>query len=654
MAKFTASAAILFLIGLAIQIWSPQSIFGFLEEIGLAGLLVSAVYYLFRFFRGIKNRLLWKVRNKLIVSYAVVGLLPVLILAFIGWLSFRLIFGQVSALYLDNELTSITALVTDLNRNIRADFYQSGERTTRRLLELIEQGRRELIESDPGLAGLESTLFMKSRGHQGYRLRQSFAADTTPATVLPGWVAEGFRGLVHDRGKLYFRNVTRIETPFQGLILQHIPFDERLVSHIQRRTSITLTPPRSVDPDQRFGFEFGDVFKGEAGFSTINWMLFVAPIDWDTGSTMHFLDPDVSLFAIRVPIEKLYYDFYFSQKSDLGQLLLGVVAALGAVFIISELAALFIGFAIARTITRSVQALYAGTQHIQSGDFDYRIPSRGIDQLDTLASGFNQMSDSISGLLSQVSEKQRLEKEIEIAHEVQSQLFPQVLPAVDHFQLSGSCLPARSVSGDYYDFIPYGDQLVDVVIGDISGKGISAALLMASLQSAIRTQLIYQASRDWGDNVIGRAVGDLNEHLYSQTAADKFATLVFGRFDSKSLQLTYCNAGHNPPFWISNGQITKLGVGGMAAGLFEARTYEQETVQLKPGDMLVFYTDGVVEAEDPLDEQFGEERLCELIAQNAFLTADDVQALILDEVNHWSQDGDQRDDITVVVVKVDV
>lgn len=651
MFKLSFVSAVLFVVGYWIQTHSPQSLFGVFEEIGLAGLIVSAFYYSYRLFGKIKRRLLWKVRNKIVVSYLIVGMIPVLFLAFIGWLSFRLLFGQVSALYFENQVEAVTSSLRTARQEVLLTYYAQRDRSLTQLASTLESGREQFIAAHPDLAQIEFYLFARS-GSDSFRLHTAAVAGVESRVTIPAWIHEDFDGLVHDRGQLLFRSLSHVQAQQGALIAIQIPFDRNLVEHLERETAITLAPPPSVDPDSHSDASLSSIFRGDRGFLTINWMHDVAPVDWKTGSGMEVLDPELLRFAIAIPLDRLYYDFYFSRKTGLGERLLALMAVLGAIFVVAEGAALAIGVVIARTITRSVRDLYVGTQQIRGGNFDYRIASQRRDQLGDLAKAFNHMSDSIVGLMGQVSEKERLEKEIEIAHEVQTQLFPQVIPKIENAQLAGQCLPARRVSGDYYDFIPYGSKRVDIVVGDISGKGISAALLMASLQSAIRTHILYQVTKHLADESIAGAVFEINEHLYAHTAADKFATLVLARFHSDTRQLTYCSAGHNPPLLFSGDEVGKLTVGGMAAGLFEGQEYEEETIQLKPADVLVFYTDGVVEATDPQDEPFEEERLITLVQENTFLTADDIEKLILDEVEAWAQGGEQHDDITVVVLKL--
>lgn len=652
MVRFAAASAAVFVVGYLIQKNFPQNVLGFLEEIGLAGILVSLIYYFFKISGRVRRLLLWKVRNKIIVAFAFVGLVPVAILALIGWLSFRWAFGQVSALYLDNEIRALSVLIEEEADAARVDFYTSGARSPKRLADILGERRQELIQRIPDLAEIVFDVWVRQPTATGYRLYSSAGAQPRRPPPLPAWALRGFNGLVNDHGKLYFRCLMEVEAGVPAIVSADLIFDDSVVRYLEERTSITLTPPNSVAAAAGSGLGVTDLFQG-GGFGTIKWMLFVTPVDWDTGSSMPALDPGLSLFAITVPIGRLYYDFYFKQKTNLGRLMLTVVMALGIVFILVELGSLVIGIVIARSITRSIQRIYLGTQRIQGGEFGYQIPAGDTDQLDTLAQAFNQMSTGVTSLMRQLAEKERLEKEIEIAREVQNQLFPQVLPRIVNLQLSGRCLPARRVSGDYYDFIPYGHNRVDVVIADISGKGISAALLMASLQSAIRTHVVLQTGTADLPDRISRAVRDINGHLYAQTAADKYATLFYCEFESETRRLTYCNAGHNPPLWVSKRGIERLTVGGMAAGLFDEREYEQESVRLEAGDLVVLYTDGVVEAESPSGEMFGEDRLIALFRDDTYLPAEDIQKLILDAVSEWAGGGDQRDDITVVVLKVE-
>ncbi len=646
MARFTAVSAILYVLGRAISYFSPNSIFTILEGLGTLGLLISFAYYTVQVFKHLRKKWLWKIRNKIIVSYAFVGLIPMVILGLLLWLILRLVLGQLAALYLDAELEKVTESLRRSNFEICLSFYQSeGEGARVELLTREALGEVGKLRSDfkniawRGLAQVRRPV----SGQQSVPVELVAEAQIGTASEarlsIPKWALRGYSGLTQDRGKLYFRSIIPIQlgrsTYFSCL---EVPFDEDMIAQVRTTTDMVISRPVPLS----------EVSFSAFGSGTINYIGVIVPTKWENGQPADHLASE-----LRVPFGTVY-NHYFTETGGLGEVLFLAFWLLGSLFVIVEVSSLVIAIFIGRSITRTIHAIDEATANIRQGNFDYRIPTNNRDQLEAMAASFNNMSESIVGLMQQVTEKQRLDKEIEIAREVQAKLFPQKLPTLRNLQLAAACLPARQVSGDYYDFIPSGPELVDVVIGDISGKGISAALLMASLQSSFRTIISYQAMNSAAEGMVARSVVEINRQLYQQTSPDKFATLVLGRFNAGDLTLTYCNAGHNPPLRIAgDGSIDHLSVGGMVAGLFEDPEYEEETLQLRSKDMVVFYTDGIVEAENPAGEQFGEDRLAELLTMNSFLTADDLQALILDQLSCWVAGGDQRDDMTVVIVKID-
>jgi phosphoserine phosphatase RsbU/P len=649
MRKFTIISVILYFFGILIGLYSPRSIFTILEGVGLVGLMVAGGYYGVIGFRWLKRKLLWKVRNKIIISYAVLGLIPILILGFMSWFALRLFLGQVAALYLDRELQTISENMRYISDRVLLGYYQDSRPVPG--VEGIGHHVQEVFaELPPQLARASFAVFQKVGGGDDLdkgEIRRivpgSFPGEQ--AATIPVWARQGFSGLVIAPGTAGLSNDTLGNT---DLVLKSVsvfrqgrstywfcldlPFDANLRDYIRQKTSIEVS---------HGAIEASDLFSG----GRIHWAYFLNPVDWSTGAAAE----SRRLVYLTVPLREMY-DYYLSGS---GEGLLFVIAALGFLFIMVEGVAILVGFMIARSITRSIHSIYEGTQSIQEGNFDYRIKAGNRDQLDAMAAAFNSMAESISGLMNQMGEKERLDKEIEIAREVQAKLFPQKLPSIPNLQLAASCLAARQVSGDYYDFVQYGENCVDIIIADISGKGISAALLMASLQSSIRTLISYQYARTNGDVRIAQSVCEINRQLYHQTSPDKFATLVMSRFDAETLTLTYCNAGHNPPLVISNDKVFRLNRGGLVVGLFEDPVYEEETIQLASQDIVVFYTDGIVEAENPQGVQYDDDRLIELVKLNAFLTAEDLQALILDELSSWVAGGNQRDDMTVVIMKVD-
>ncbi len=237
------------------------------------------------------------------------------------------------------------------------------------------------------------------------------------------------------------------------------------------------------------------------------------------------------------------------------------------VFAIIELLALLIGTRLTRTVTGAVAQLYDATTHINRGDFSHRISVKSNDQLATLANSFNSMTASIENLIEEQKEKQRLQNELDIAQEVQAQLFPQHISQLASLEVYGFCRPARTVSGDYYDFLTLDSERVILAVGDVSGKGISAALLMATIHSAVRAysmegipslRLPVAVGETANSSIaVGAEVSSsallslLNHQLYQSTPSEKYATLFLGVYDASEGTLTYSNGGHLPPIILA-------------------------------------------------------------------------------------------------------
>ena len=344
-----------------------------------------------------------------------------------------------------------------------------------------------------------------------------------------------------------------------------------------------------------------------------------------------------------------------------------LVAAIALALVI--LAALLIGISLTRKITYSVANLYKATQHINRGDFTHRIQVREKDQLAALQVSFNSMTENLQKLILEQKEKERLQSELEIAHEVQAQLFPQTAAGTSTLELHGICRPARIVSGDYYDFLSYGPDQVGIAVGDISGKGISAALLMATIHSAVRAyeqeQLVsVGTAAAYGTNTRiaafeaqmapaspAQMLWLLNRHLFQSTQPEKYATLFLGFYDDIQHRLTYSNAGHLPPIILArDGSVRRLDRGGTVVGLFLDRDYEEQTVELYPGDIFIAFSDGITEPENEFGE-FGEERLIETIAAYRDLPLERITEHAVSAIQDWIGSTEQPDDITLVLAR---
>ena len=408
-------------------------------------------------------------------------------------------------------------------------------------------------------------------------------------------------------------------------------------------------------------------------------------VDWDTGPDQ----PAAAPVAIEVHSRpSLLYGQLFG--STLGGVVTSYIriglVALFILFALIEALALWMALRLSSNITTSVEELYAATQRVDHGDFTLRIPaahSRQKDQLGELARTFNRMIGSLERLLVEQQEKERLQSELSIAQEVQANLFPHHVSNLPRLELHGICRPARSVSGDYYDFLifhhpnnpdgsPGRESGVGIALGDISGKGISAALLMATLHSAVRAyrleseDLVYSVSSVAGLNASkegtagdsgklfespGRVLSMLNRHLYRSTQPAKYATLFLAHYNADTAQLTYSNAGHLPPLVLSrDGKIRRLDRGGTVVGLMDGMRYEEDRIQMNAGDILVAYSDGITEPENDFGE-FGEERLMEVVARYRDQPLGVISAQVMLALDAWIGAEEQPDDITLVLAR---
>jgi serine phosphatase RsbU (regulator of sigma subunit) len=224
-------------------------------------------------------------------------------------------------------------------------------------------------------------------------------------------------------------------------------------------------------------------------------------------------------------------------------------------------------------------------------------------------------------------------------------LFPQVMPALKTLEYAGSCVQARQVGGDYYDFLDLGASHVAFVLADISGKGIAGALLMANLQANLRSRTAA-ALED-----LPRLLRSANQLFYENTPEDRYATLFFAVYNDMTRELTYANCGHNPPLVLRvDGEVERLGSTATVIGLFPAWECTTKTIVLHPHDVLVIYTDGVTEANDAGGNEFGEARLQETVRKNLCRTPGELLGAIQEAVRKYSV-GEQFDDLTLVVAR---
>ncbi|HXE79305.1 MAG TPA: SpoIIE family protein phosphatase, partial [Vicinamibacterales bacterium] len=372
--------------------------------------------------------------------------------------------------------------------------------------------------------------------------------------------------------------------------------------------------------------------------------------DWRTGRTAD----------VELAIEMSIGDVYQRLASSLGSVGAGLVlftGIVGVLLLIVQFVALLMGLAIARSITGSVHELFTGTERVRQGDFSHQIRVETRDQLGELADSFNSMTARLGELLVEMAEKKRLEEELRIAREIQMSLLPQQPPlTMSGISLTALCHPAREVGGDYYDFLPLGPNRLGLLIADVSGKGTSAALYMAELKGLMLSlSQIYRSPRD----LLVAANRIISAHLDSRS----FITMIYAVLDLEAATMTWARAGHTPILHVPAGarvnQANILVPGGLVLGLkFDdgerfAELLEEVTTPLAPGDLFMFFTDGLSEQMNSGEELFGESRLSALLAQHHHLPFDELRERIVREVRSFADGAPQHDDMTFILLRVE-
>jgi phosphoserine phosphatase RsbU/P len=617
-------------------------------------LLVLGLGYLAVRLFGAHTHWLWSLRNQLIAVYFFVSILPILLQMVMTALALYVLYWHFGA-YL---------LYADLERRIEQVAATADTLTTAYALEIASTGAKAPIgpisEPPPRTA-----IFLAAAQENLPGLKIEVGAGQELLARATDRRRFRFAGLVADHDAVELRAVVGRRVNGQQLIVSaEVPVTPELLATLEPEFGpIEVITARATERLGQPGVTFpsrGRVLASVREVQAVGRAL-APPARWFDYSVTGFsrLDAvnlaDVSNAGADVPVILRFT----ARASELNGRLLALVGEWGgiavtallvvaAMFVLIELAALTRSISLTRSITRSVNDLYQATRYVESGDFGHRIQIRHHDQLGALGESFNSMTESVSKLISEQQQRQRLEHELAIAREVQRQLFPTEKPTVQGVEIEAVVRPARVVSGDYYDFLPLGAGRLGIALADISGKGISAALIMASLQAALRSQAMFDGR---GPGSTAEIVTRLNKHLYSSTAPDRFATLFYGVYDAQTHRLEYTNAGHPAPLCISGKQVRCLSTGGTVLGLFDDRQFESQVVDIAPGSLLIAYSDGLTEAENANAEEFEEQRVLDVALRMGQAPARAVLKNLLEAVNQWTGPAEQSDDITIIVAR---
>ncbi len=670
-------------------------------------LVVGIVTGLPAFFRWMRWHLLWKLRNRLVVTYALIGLTPVVLFGLLAVIAAYVLFGQFANFAATSEIHSelvglaanTDALALHFQQELAQQISVGGHSEALHLPAAVPPEARNMID----IPGLQVGVYLDGK-LQKLDLPPAHAITAVPTP--PAWVHGSFSGLILSGNQVYFAAITREPVgPHTLFVITGLRLDPqflgRVVSglgsmtlwpnvHLQTSLPVADQHPEfrlNTDPAAKPGANAvaddtaglgpavdktsrnsgqvtgGVLPKAEDMFDfPINFPTTLDTREWSTGKP-------TTVFAVVTSRPSLLYQRLFQQSVLIGSGIRTALIFTAILFAFLELLAIFLASRLSRTITRSVSDLYHATREVDQGRLNYRIPVSRQDQLAALSRSFNTMSESLVRLLEEQKEKERMEGELEIAQEVQSNLFPSCDVRLDGLELHGICRPARTVSGDYYDFLVLGNHALCIAIGDISGKGISAALLMAGLHSAVRAFSLgshevergnpLESSHHNGPN--GAAIDMfqspanlmrlLNLHLYRSTQPEKYATLFLANYEVSTRTLRYSNGGQLPPLVLrADGSIVRLDRGGTVVGLLDDMQYDEGSVTLHCGDLLVAYSDGVTEPENEFGD-FGEARMVELVHRNRHLTLPEISDQVMQALQDWIGAEEQPDDITIVLAR---
>jgi sigma-B regulation protein RsbU (phosphoserine phosphatase) len=705
------------------------SSFGFITFVAVC---FTCVYYGLKALRWLKRKLLWRVRRRLVITYLFVGLTPIILLALLGLLSAfggsaqgiaRIITAQVNATETQAQLSA---------RSLADSFSRLPANTDDRAIQAWLDERVALLSAS--LPGARAVVWRGASGEDpaavGHKSNAQFVSsinDTNAQTgsdagpplnaPLPEWLRgraawSGLAFSIPENEDDYFgspsmRAVARgsiNNRPFTLLFV--VPMSRPLIQQYRETTGIYVRPffVKKAMSDKSSQIQLGPsdksvqirksnnsggakFFNNEQNVEELfrqdqfgeqlsdNFYIVVLPAtSWTSGETSQHLS---FLFDWSWALASKQ----FWGGSDPGEIWRRVLKYVAIVFLIFELLALIAAVWMTRAVTGTVHKLYHALDFIKRGDFSHRVKVRSHDQLGELAAAFNDMSANIEVLLQERVERERLEREVEIAAEVQAQLFPRRVPVLLTAELSAECRAARGVAGDYYDYIEIAPGLVALALGDVSGKGVSASLVMSNLQASLRAQTTMTAGRlsiaehataasaeaggDGGGNLLAYVIADaeidgavarlmtnINRQICQSTESNRFATLFLSIYEDRTRTLHYTNAGHNAPVLVrADGTVERLTTGGMMVGAFDWAVYEEASATLRADDLLLIFSDGISEAGSEAEEEYGEERLVKFAVEHRSLPANELRNAIFDEIDAWSGTRERGDDQTLVILK---
>lgn len=568
-----------------------------------------------------------QVRWRMLLIFAFLGLAPTAVTAFLAFAILNVIVRRGSATIVENEIN----LIVEMSRRSAA----------------------AVLETLPVCGGQPTEQLLLSTYARAFPLGASaqlrrVSVSSRSAIEAPWWVKDGsFAGLASEDNRLEVvsaKTVTRfgcaenfvLRIPLDATVMRELSIASglRLIAHSPRLIRAHVSGRQIIQIIDE-NFIPGPSEAMPVVLTARNWQSGVFE-DWSIGDVRP---------SYTQTLEELRR---IGNRNAKWLPILGTIAtALVAVYACG----LMLCVRLSQQIVWAIDALGAAATQVGAGNFSYQAPVRSNDQLGAVIQRFNAMTNSLRDLREIQRQKDRLEREMELAGEVQQYLYPRAIPTLSGASVAALTRPARVVSGDLYDFFALSPNRVGLLCVDISGKGVSAALMMSNLQALARNYLQPRMTSN-GHSSPAAFASIINDEIKGRFGNNRYGTMFYGEFDSISRELHYVNAGHPPPLVISpSGGVTILTDGDLPVGLFARTVYKDLGVKLTEGSVLVVYTDGVTDAPNSTGETFGEERLIGFCAAlPPGMSAKQIAEAITGAVSNWTNGGDQFDDITVLVL----
>jgi serine phosphatase RsbU (regulator of sigma subunit) len=584
-----------------------------------AYLIVIAVslYWIAAAIRWTMRKLFWRVGRRLFLSYVLIGVLPFVLMTILG----------IAVGYMIAGVMSHAAL--------------RGERQA-------TLGQMESWALEYGLTGKEPADALPT-------LEIHDTVNASGGELLPAWLRnKSFSGMVWREGRPLLVASRQFAAPGEEQARSVVfiqPIDEQWAQQLEEKGGMIVTYDRAQQQQTAQGTDyniesdqaFERIIRRGASWDRVLWADPMYLTEWETGRTNR--ERQLVTF-ISNPIRNIF-QFYFGTGSGrymtmLENVIISLVVMLAIMYMFAVLFAAVLIF----SITRAVNRIEKGTKAVERGDFTYRIRMKPTNQLGEMAQSFDRMTESIASLLTTVAEKERLQSEIEIAATIQRNLLPKEGPHFRGVSFSAHFEPTASIGGDYYDVFNLDKSKLAVAIGDVSGHGLSTGLVMAMVKAAMTT-LVEEGADE--TSLFTR----LNELVHRSTEKRAFMTLGFTIFDLERGSIRHTNAGHLYPYLLRQDQTAPVPIESPSLPLGVRAEHTARTIEmdLREGDVIVYLSDGIVEAQSEEGDPFGFDALELLLAQQADRSPSSIRDIILEAVARHSGMRPADDDRTVMVLR---